>query len=236
MKGFIQSLRRQDGFTLVELMVVVAIIGLLSAVAVPNFKQYQAKSKMTEAKLQLSSIYTAEQAFFSDYNIYAGCLHYMGYDPTKEKDTRYYAVGFFDGIKPINANAHATAVLSGLNGATFNGAAYLSGCPAAQSSFEDRTWFAAGKGVGSQIATNASDDVKGNPAAQAYSACEEANMGGPVNVAAPGSCVGSNEDIDTMVFQAAAVGIIHGDFTNIQYASGLNINHNKIIKVIVNGY
>jgi len=45
MKSFFQSLKRQDGFTLVELMVVVAIIGLLSAVAVPNFKKYQAKAK-----------------------------------------------------------------------------------------------------------------------------------------------------------------------------------------------
>jgi type IV pilus assembly protein PilA len=56
----------QEGFTLVELMVVVAIIGVLSAVAVPNFKKYQAKSKSSEAKLQLSAAYTALQSFFSE--------------------------------------------------------------------------------------------------------------------------------------------------------------------------
>ena len=54
----------EAGFTLVELMIVVAIIGVLSAVAVPNFKKYQAKAKTSEAKIQLAAAYTAEQAFY----------------------------------------------------------------------------------------------------------------------------------------------------------------------------
>ena len=86
--------RLNEGFTLVELMVVVAIIGILSAVAIPNFKKYQAKSKTSEAKLHLSAIYTAEQAFASDYDTYATCLSQMGYNPTGEAAQRYYATGF----------------------------------------------------------------------------------------------------------------------------------------------
>ena len=54
------KLNNQSGFTLVELMIVVAIIGVLSAVAVPNFKKYQAKAKSSEAKVQLAAAYTAE--------------------------------------------------------------------------------------------------------------------------------------------------------------------------------
>ena len=83
-----------QGFTLIELMVVVAIIGILSSVAVPNFKKYQAKAKTSEAKMQLAAVYTAEISALNEYDSFGTCLKQMGFDPSDESNQRYYSVGF----------------------------------------------------------------------------------------------------------------------------------------------
>ena len=81
------KLRNRKGFTLIELMIVVAIIGILAAIAIPNFLRFQAKSKQSEARELLSTVYTAEMAYFAEQNSYAA-LGAAGFTPSSTP--KYY--------------------------------------------------------------------------------------------------------------------------------------------------
>lgn len=79
--------KRMEGFTLIELMIVVAIIGILAAIAIPNFLNYQCKAKQSEAKTLLGNIATAEEAYFTEYDTYKGVLGAIGF--ASKGDERY---------------------------------------------------------------------------------------------------------------------------------------------------
>lgn len=64
------SIRSRNGFTLVELMIVIAIVGILAAIAIPNFLDFRLKAKTAEAKTNLGAIRSTEMAYFAEWNFY----------------------------------------------------------------------------------------------------------------------------------------------------------------------
>ena len=68
------TFKKSEGFTLIELMIVVAIIGILAAIAIPNFIRFQLRSKAGEAKLNLVAIRSAEGSYFAEYGSFIDML------------------------------------------------------------------------------------------------------------------------------------------------------------------
>ena len=66
----LSRMHNRKGFTLIELMIVVVIIGILAAMAIPRFMQTSGKSKKSEAKTILKQLYQLERAYFQEHDAY----------------------------------------------------------------------------------------------------------------------------------------------------------------------
>lgn len=62
------------GFTLIELMIVVVIIGILTAIAYPSYTKYTTQTRRTDAQIALTRIAAAQEKYFSDFGYYAATL------------------------------------------------------------------------------------------------------------------------------------------------------------------
>lgn len=70
--------KSKKGFSLVELMVVVAIIGILAVIGIPQYQKFMAKARQAEAKTHLNAIFQGEASFFTEYNTYTGNMSVIG--------------------------------------------------------------------------------------------------------------------------------------------------------------
>ncbi len=85
-------LKQKAGFTLIELMVVVAVLSLVAAIAVPNYLRYMAKARQAEAKTNLGGIFVSQSAYFIEYSVY-GTFTDVGFEVAGNSNRYAYRVG-----------------------------------------------------------------------------------------------------------------------------------------------
>ena len=115
------SRRAGAGFTLIEVMIVVAIVAILAAIAYPSYVRYVQKSRRTDAKTALLDLATRQERYFTMNNTYAGTAANLGYGGPFPLDvltsgTAFYqlnvtassSAGFTATATPVNAQAGDT--------------------------------------------------------------------------------------------------------------------------------
>lgn len=100
-------MRKLKGFTMVELMIVLAIIAILAAIAIPSYRHYVVRANRTEASKTLSDLAAREERFYYSNNVYTGTLADLNGTATME--THNYA---FDIVASSASVAPATYAIT----------------------------------------------------------------------------------------------------------------------------
>jgi len=84
-------MKKNKGFTLIELMIVVAIIGVMSAIAFPSYDSYMKKSRRADAKVGLSKIADKQERFYLQNNTYTNSFAAAGLNTSNTSEEGYYS-------------------------------------------------------------------------------------------------------------------------------------------------
>ena len=103
-------MKNNYGFTLVELMIVVAIIGVMSAIAYPSYTSYMKKSGRADAKVGLARIADKQERYYLQNNTYATTTALLGLANPWITDEGYYSITIDDGADTSGFTATAEAL------------------------------------------------------------------------------------------------------------------------------
>ena len=104
-------MNRQQGVTLIELMIVVAIVGILAAIAYPSYRSYVMRSHRSDAKIALERMAQALERCYTNSRTYAGCPALAAVTAgTAASDNGYYSITFSPAPTTTAFALQATAV------------------------------------------------------------------------------------------------------------------------------
>ncbi len=122
-----KNVKNQKGFTLIELMIVVAIIGILAAVAIPSYQNYTRKAKFTEIVQGASAIKLAVETCYQDQGTLANCnAGSNGVPPlTTAAGADATSVAAGSGVTAVAGNTVTITMLAASTDGVLNGLNYI---------------------------------------------------------------------------------------------------------------